>query len=279
MRKFFWTISTVAMLSTSALPAASQDGATLADIRQEAAVLSVELLKLKRELSTTGAPGTGFSGASTLERVDLMEAALSRLTARTEELEYRIDRVVKDGTNQLDDLNFRLCELETGCDIGNLPPLEPIGGVAVEPAAIASGPGTDAPMEGLGELAIAEQADYDAAQALFDQGSYAEAAEAFLRFSQTYTGGPLTSDADYMRGESLTQAGDTAEAARAYLAAFSANPEGDRAPASLFKLGGALVALGQADRGCVMLTEVTNRFPGSDEDAMAQSSRQDLGCP
>ena len=46
----------------------AQDAQTLADIRQEASVLSVEIAKLRREMSTTGAPNTQLSGASTLER-------------------------------------------------------------------------------------------------------------------------------------------------------------------------------------------------------------------
>lgn len=261
----------------------AQDAQTLADIRQEAAIFSVELQKLKRELSTTGAPGTGFTGGSTLERVDLMEAALAKMTARMEELEFRINRVVKDGTNQLDDLNFRLCELEDGCDIGNLPPLQPIGGDsgAVDVVAIApsSGAGNEPPMDGGNELAIAEQADFDAARAMFDAGDYAGAAAAYAAFADTYTGGFLTGEAHFMRGEALRQQGLTSEAARAYLDSFSGAPEGERAPDALYQLADALSALGQVEKGCVMLGEVGTRFPGSNAATQAASKAQSLGCP
>ncbi|WP_417248229.1 tol-pal system protein YbgF [Celeribacter sp.] len=265
---------------STALPAAAQDAQTLADIRQEAAVLSVELTRLKRELSTTGAPGTGFAGTSTLERVDLMEQSLSALTAKMEQLEFRINQVVKDGTNQLDDINFRLCELEAGCDIGNLPTLAPLGGVDVQAPAIGTvtGPGSDVPMDGTGEMAIAEQSDFDAAMTLYNEGNYEASANAFGAFSQTYTGGPLTGEADFMRGEALSQLGKTSEAARAYLDSFSAAPEGDRAPSALLRLGTSLAALGQVERGCVMLQEVGNRFAGAPEVLEAQSARSNLGC-
>ncbi|MEM5468892.1 tol-pal system protein YbgF [Celeribacter marinus] len=276
-RVIFGAVSALCILTAQG--GFAQDTQTLADIRQEAAVLSVEITKLTRELSTTGAPNTAFAGESTLERVDLMEAALSRLTAKVEELEYRIGQVVKDGTNQLDDLNFRLCELEAGCDIGALPPLEPLGGVAETAPAVASGPGADAPMDGVGSMAMTEQSDFDHAMGLYEEAQFEDAAAAFEMFAMTYTGGSLTGESQFMRGEALTQLGQTSEAARAYLDSFSTAPEGDRAPSALLRLGMSLAALGQTDRGCVMLTEVGNRFPGAPEDAEAQSARQTIGCP
>ncbi|MDO6615842.1 MULTISPECIES: tol-pal system protein YbgF [Pacificibacter] len=262
--------------------AAAQDAQTLADIRQEAAVLSVELLKLKRELSTTGAPNTAFGGASTLERVDLMESSLTKLTAKMEQLEFRIDRIVADGTRQLDDLNFRVCDMEAGCDIGNLPVLEPLGGAEPSSGAsdvVAVGPGSEAPMDGGGgQLAEAEQADFDAAQAAYDAGSYEVAADAFGTFAQNYTGGFLTSEAHFMRGEALSKLGQTTEAARSYLDSFNISSDGVRAPAALLRLGGAMAALGHVDKGCVMLAEVGSRFSGSSEANEAQTARQTLGC-
>ena len=49
-----------------------------------------------------------------------MEAEVQRLTAATERLTNRVDSVVRDGTNRIGDLEFRLCELEANCDIGSL---------------------------------------------------------------------------------------------------------------------------------------------------------------
>nr|WP_090061453.1 tol-pal system protein YbgF [Celeribacter neptunius] len=257
----------------------AQDAETLADIRQQAAVLSVELGKLKQELSTTGAPNTQFAGTGTLERVDLLEAALAKLTAKIENLEFRVDRVVKDGTNQLDDLNFRLCELEEGCDIGNLPPLKPIGGDMGATDLVVTGPATDVPLEGDGEFAMTEQGDFDAAKVLYEAGDYQQAATAFATFAQTYTGGYLTGEAHFMRGEALHAMGQTADAARAYLDSFSGSPEGDRAPDALLKLAGSLGELGQSDKACVMFGEVGARFPGSEAAAQSVIEAQKLNCP
>jgi hypothetical protein len=53
-----------------------------------------------------------------LQRMDALEAEIRRLASLTEELQIRVDSVVRDGTNRVGDLEFRLCELETDCDIG-----------------------------------------------------------------------------------------------------------------------------------------------------------------
>ena len=63
---------------------------TLADIRQDLNILYVEVLKLRRELSTTQfASMTTNNEASVLERLDGMEQELRRLTSETENLEFR----------------------------------------------------------------------------------------------------------------------------------------------------------------------------------------------
>ncbi|WP_246002287.1 tol-pal system protein YbgF [Pacificibacter maritimus] len=279
MKRILMT-SVVALGLAFGQAAQAQDAQTLADIRQEAAILSVEIVKLKRELSTTGAPNTAFAGASTLERVDTMEASLTKLISKLEQLEFRIGRIVDDGTRQLDDINFRLCDLEAGCDIANLPVLEPIGGAPENGATdvIAVGPGSQAPMEGGGQLAEAEQSDFDAAKAAYDAGTYQQAADLFGTFAQNYTGGFLTAEAHFMRGEALSQLGQTSEAAKSYLDSFNVSQEGQRAPAALLRLGSSMASLGHIDKGCVMLSEVGNRFAGAPEASEAQAARQSLGC-
>ena len=91
----------------------AQDRAqTLADIRQDLNVLYVEIQRLKGELSTTQGPSVSVAAGSVLERVQNIETELQRLTALSEELQFRVERVVQDGTNRVGDLEFRLVELE-----------------------------------------------------------------------------------------------------------------------------------------------------------------------
>lgn len=274
------------LVLTAFLPVASfaQDAQTLADIRAEIARLQADFNSLKSELVASGAAATGAGGGDALQRMDAIEAALMRLTAKTEEVELKVNRVVSDGTNRIGDLEFRLCELEEGCDIAALGQTPPLGGEAggavapvdpapVDPAAGGAVAGGTAP-----ELAMSEQADFDRAKEVLGQGDFRTAADLFAAFAQSYPGGPLTQEAHFLRGEALGQLGDTAGAARSYLEAFSGQPSGPKAAAALLKLGTSLGALGQTPEACVTLQEVGTRFPGSVEATDALTAMQGLGC-
>lgn len=282
LKKYLLAVSVAAGLGLVPLAAPAQDkAATLADIRQELTVLNVEIQRLKGELNTTtSAAGQGASGPL-LDRVNAIEAALTELTARTEEIQHRIDQVVSDGTNRIGDLAFRLCELEPDCDISKLGETPVLGGGSLPPASnplpAPTPQGTDA---GSGEqLAVAEQGDFDAAVAALDAGRSQEAADRFARFLTDYPGGPMSGRANYLRGEALAALGQVAEAARAYLASFSVAPTGPSAPDALMKLGVALGDLGQTNEACVTLGEVGKRFPDSAAVAGAEQARAKLGCP
>jgi tol-pal system protein YbgF len=268
-----------ALFGTSVLvsPAFAQDQQTLADIRQELTVLHVDIQRLKRELSTTGGVNsTVAASSSVLDRVGAIEAGLQRLTAQTEQLEYRINRIVADGTNRIGDLEFRLVELEGG-DIGALGETSTLGGEEALAAGGTSGGGQAATDSG-SELAVGEQADFDRAMQDLDAGSYQVAAEKFAIFTQSYPGSPLAPEADFSRGKALDGLGDTREAARAYLASFTGDANGQTAPKALFELGAALGRLGQLDQACITLSEVGVRFAGGDMVAPAEAEMTALGC-
>ncbi|WP_137111499.1 tol-pal system protein YbgF [Rhodobacter sp. SY28-1] len=259
----------------------AQDRAqTLADIRAELGALAAEFNALKAELISSGAAATGAAGGDALQRMDTIEATLARLTARTEEVELKLNRVVSDGTNRIGDIEYRLCEVTEGCDpatLGSTPTLGGDTGAAPAPVATDTGVGT-APATGGTELAVAEQADLDRAKEVLGQGDFPGAAALFATYAQSYPGGPLVPEAHYLRGEALTKTGDTGNAARAYLDAFSAAPEGPFAPDALLKLGEGLGALGQVQEACVTLAEVGNRFPGSMAATQSTVAMQGFGC-
>jgi TolA-binding protein len=81
-----------------------------------------------------------------------------------------------------------------------------------------------------------------------------------------------------MRGQAEANQGRWSPAARAYLDAFTARPDGQRAPAALTALGGALGQLGQVEEACVTLAEVAVRYPGTPQVAEAEAERGRLGC-
>lgn len=263
----------------TALPVAAQDAQTLADIRAELGQLSAQIQGLRQELVASGAQGIqAAGGVSALERMDSMEAQLSRLTSRTEALENRVNQVVSDGTNRVGDLEFRLCELEPGCDIGSIGQTATLGGSAAPANPVTAPAPNSTPAPAGASLAMNEQADFDRAKGVLDQGDFRGAADLFKTFAETYPGGPLTGEALYLRGEALKQSGETSAAARAWLDAFSADPTGNRAPDSLLMLGTALGDLGQQVEACATLAEVPLRFPAAPAAGEAQAALTRLNC-
>lgn len=256
--------------------AAAQSTETLADIRQELAVLFVELQKLKRELSTTGGAGQPSGGGSLVDRVNAIESEVQRLTAKTEDLELRIDRVVSDGTNRVGDLEFRLCELEPGCDVSKLETGSTLGGIAPVTgggAALPTPPAEEAP-----QLAAAEQADFERARAALEAGDNVSAAEQFAAFRTTYPGGPLSARAGLLQGEALEAVGQHSDAARAYLDTFSTAQDPAEASEALFRLGRSLGVLGQTEDACLTLAQVETRYPAAAAVTSAQAEMARLGC-
>lgn len=280
MRFVILVLATV--VAVTPLRAAAQDTQTLADIRQELSVLYVEIQKLKRDLSTTGAPTVSTGAGSVLERVGAIEAELQRLTSTTEQMDHRIQRIVTDGTNRIGDLEFRLVELEGG-DLSALGETSTLGGAISDPsgsdggsdASLGSGSQTGAAQS---ELAMGEQADFDAANKALAEKDYATAAAGFGAFLSAYPGSPLAAQASLSQGQALDGVGDTREAARSYLASFSADSNGPVAPEALTQLGAALGRLGQTQQACVTLGEVELRFPGSNAVAGARQEMAALGC-
>ncbi|OYU40608.1 MAG: tol-pal system protein YbgF [Pseudorhodobacter sp. PARRP1] len=273
-----WLLLSAALLAS---PAFAQDKAqTLADLQAELAKLSADFNGLKAELVQSGAASSGAAGGDALQRMDAIEAALTRITAKTEEIELKVNRVVSDGTNRIGDIEFRLCEATEGCDPSNIPETPVLGGGdTAAPAAAAPAAAADpAPAEDAPELAMGEKNDFDRAKGVLGQGDFRAAADLFATFTQSYPGSPLSEEANFNRGEALAKLGDTANSARAYLEAFSGKPDGPFAAESLLKLGQALGTLGQTPDACVTLAEVGNRFPGTIHATNAQVSMQGLGC-
>jgi tol-pal system protein YbgF len=272
----------ILVLALVPFAASAQDRAqTLSDIRAELAALAAEFNALKAELVSTGAATSGAAGGDALTRMDTIEAELARLTARTEQVELKLNRVVADGTNRIGDIEYRLCEVTEGCDPANLGATPTLGGATG--AGGAGGTGAPAvteaaPATGGAELAVAEQADFDRAKEVLGSGDFRGAATLFATYAQSYPGGPLIPEAHFLRGEALNSLGETSNAARAYLDAFSADPQGPRAPDALLKLGEGLGALGQVPEACVTLAEVGVRFPGSIAATQSTVAMQGLGC-
>lgn len=253
------------------LMATAQTGSGLGAIRAELATLHAELRALESHLAPTNGVSQPVAGATALERLASIERELQRLTARSEELEHHIRRIVQDGTVRVVSLERQLCALEPDCDPDQLEPLSSLGGVELPPrrfGPVAVGP----------QFAVDERAAFDRARALLDAGDYLSAIEGFASHQVTWPGGPLSIEAELLRGRALEGSGDAASAARAYLSAFSADKEGPLAPEALTALGQAMAQLGQTTEACVTLAEVSTRFKNSPAAIVASAARAQLPC-
>ncbi len=259
------------LLMTGGPTIGQEQDRTLADIRQELSGFYVEILKLRRELSTT--EGAALTvGGDVLRRVDTIEGELRRLTAETEQLEFRISRIVRDGTNRIGDLEFRLCELEADCDIATLKRIPTLGG---EDAVFAE-ESEDSIVRP--EMAVGERTDFERAKAALESGEFQVAVDLFQEFSETYIGGPLDGEVHFLRGEAHYGLGNITEAARAYLESFSRDPDGTSAADALFRLGETLVELGQNVEACEAFRQIGVRFAGNARVATADAERRRLAC-
>ncbi|QRZ13553.1 tetratricopeptide repeat protein [Paracoccus methylovorus] len=267
----------------AALPVAAQDAQSLADIRTELNQLSADLQSLRAQLVASGPAGFAAAGGdSAIDRMNAMEARLAQLTGQTEQLQNRIDRIVRDGTTRIGDIEFRLCEMEEGCDLGSLttPTLGEQGGANALPSSNQQGalrqPVTT-PSAGAAVTA-AEKADFDRAQEVLGQGDFRLAAELFAAIAETHAGGPLTAQALFLRGAALDSAGDLDGAGIAWLESFAANPDGPQAADALLGLSRAMSAKAGPQEACFYLQEIITRFPNAPQAAEAERRIADTGC-
>lgn len=262
---------------------AAPDAATLADMRQQVTQLRSQLQGLRGELVASGAAGfQAAGGASAIDRMNAMEARLAQLTGQTEQLQNRIDRVVRDGTSRIGDIEFRLCEMEEGCDLGSLttPTLGDQGGGASAPLPSSDQRGALDPAKtpSAGAATAAEKADFDRAREVLGQGDFRRAADLFAAVAETHAGGPLTAEALFLRGAALDSAGDLDGAGIAWLESFATNPNGPQAPDALLGLSRVMQAKAGPAEGCFYLQEILARFTDSPQAAEAEKRMSAAQC-
>lgn len=268
------------------------DAGTLADMQASLRVVAADLQGLRAQLLASGAQGFAAAGGdSAIDRMNAMEAQIAAVTEQTEQLSNRIKQVVADGTNRVGDIEFRLCELDPNCDLGALmtadlggqggitpapgggPVPMPPSDVSAEtlPPMIEAAPSTTPPTE-------EEAREFAEIRALVTAQDWAQAKTKLDHLVTAHAGGPLTTEALYLQGIARQGSGQLNEAAQSYLLAFSAAPDGPRAPASLLALSQAMAGLGTPGDACPYLDELTRRFPASPEAAEAAPLAETAAC-
>lgn len=259
------------------------DGPTLSELREQLSGLRNELQSLRSDLTSAGPEGYRQAGGdSTLDRMNAVEAKLSQLTNQTEQMQNRIHRIVEDGTRRIEDIEFRLCEMDEACNLGELttPELGSQATGAATPTEVlpVTPPETNEDQGSAAGATAAEQADFNAALEVLDQGDYMQAAEMFAEVAENHAGGALTAEALYLRGSALENAGKLKEAAVAWLEGFTAEPDGPRAAKSLLGVASAVAAEGEPVASCLYLAEIPARFAETTEAKEAEKRMLVLNC-
>lgn len=292
-----------ALIALAAGPALAADE-SVGDIRDELVVLGRQIQEIRTALvASGGVSGLSQDPATALQRVDQLEQRLRELTNRVDVLANDLDRVVQDASNRVEDIEFRLTEVEGG-DVSLLGQGEQLGGGLTEKSAKPSEPvippvaaitGPDAALPTLPpvitpnaassavpdmvpQLAVGEQADFDAAKAAFEAGRHEEAVKLLDAFLLDYPVGPLSTEAQAMKGDALAAKGNWRAAARTYLDTFSGAPDAPTAPRALHGLAVSLGRLGQTNEACLTLAEVDIRYPGSAVASDVATTRANIGC-
>ncbi|MFD1794815.1 tol-pal system protein [Paracoccus aurantiacus] len=270
------------------------DSETLADMQADLRAVSADLQGLRAELLASGAQGFAAAGGdSAIDRMNAMEAKIAALTDRTEQLSNRIRQVVADGTNRVGDIEFRLCELDPNCDLGALMTADLGGGNPVPVLPRADGapptlppsevssttlPPVEPPPSEVSPPTEEEAREFAEARKAVEAEDWAGAISKLEHLVSAHAGGPMTADSLYLLGMAQQGGGQPDLAAQSWLLAFSAAPDGPRAPASLLALSRAMVSLGTPADACPYLDELARRFPQSPEEGEGKRIAEEAAC-
>ncbi|MGY6531407.1 tol-pal system protein YbgF [Glycocaulis sp.] len=111
-------------------------------------------------------------------------------------------------------------------------------------------------------------------------GDFAGAQERFAAFVTQHENHDLTGQAWYWLGETHFVQGSFQDAADAYLASLRADRRGERGPDALVRLGASLAAMDQRSAACNVLGSFAQEYPNADEDARRRAQRESsrAGC-
>ncbi len=256
-------IGSVAALVFLAGAAAAQ-GVDYYEFRQ----LEKKLEKAQAELQRLS---NAVSGGDFQQRLEQVNGEISRVTGELEQLEFRVRQHEQQSKQKLEDLEYRIIELEGGDPSilfqedtpvqpqqqGSLTEPQPGGGTLGVLTTNSAGQTVAA------ATSNAEQTAFDEGVLAAQAGRQSEAKSLLEGFVSRYPDSPLAGEAYHWLGESYLAGGDYQSAASRFLDAATLYPSNAKAPDSLVRLGMTLSLLGQNQVACSTLAEVRQRYPGA----------------
>ena len=201
----------------------SEIGQRLKSLVVDVQRLSSEAERLSSEAKKANEEKSEAITQSSLDRMQSIEIELQSMTAKVEKLEFQLNKLTTDSNKQFDDIEFRLCELEEDCDINQLN-----SSAYIDKDLNILIPKSESIVESKNELAVAEEADYNAAEEAFQNENFEEALAKFNLFVEAYPAGDLSRQASFFIAKSLFS--------RFTLLALALISEGDNAGVSSSKI-------------------------------------------
>jgi TolA-binding protein len=233
---------------------------------REGIALQNQILQLRQEMeqlrrggggSSLPPPASSRSGSgggselvgSLLDRVNTLEAEVSRLRGRVDVLENQNRRLREDFEKYQGDMEFRLGQGTGGGGAAAPAPARPAAPPAAPPVTSTGAPPPRTPDRALSE-----------GNAALSRRDHA-AAEAAAREVLASRSGAHAVAAQMLLADALSGKRDFANAAIAYNAAYTRARTGPRAPEALIGLANSFQGLGNKREACDTLDDLRSQFP------------------
>jgi tol-pal system protein YbgF len=224
------------------------------------------------------------------QHLDQVQADVRQLRGRVEELEYNTESMRKQQRDLYSDLDKRLAAIGggsaggaaagalsgsgsgAGTGAGSSSPQGGAGGAgAPSSSSTAAGAGAagSAAADSGGAGTSEEQRVYGQSFDALKAGSYSIAITGFKDFLTSYPASPLAENAQYWLGEAYYVTRDFDSASGAFKSVLSKWPDSRKAPDALLKLGYTQIAQNKAAEGRATLSQVVQKYPGTDAAKLA----------
>ena len=260
---------------------------------QQLDLIEKEQRNLRSQTSTSRSDldGIGASLADTRANVEQTQRDVNALKEKVEEVRYQLDRqlarTTREGDQRIKDLEARLAkvseELKTQGDLLKAREQELRGlreamqAKAAEKEAASAGSAAEAPREKITGESEAGKRDYEEALKLLDRKEYRVAILRFKDFLKKYPNSGFADNAQYWLGECHYALREFDQAILEFDAVRRKYPNGDKVPAALLKQGFAFAELGDKVDARLILRELIDRYPQSEEAAKAKQKLKTLG--
>ncbi|MBM4116494.1 tol-pal system protein YbgF [bacterium] len=246
-------------------------------LRSQQRDLTDEVARIRGLLESEGMVGDE-QRAELLVRLDAIERTVAQMVARSEEQDAMLRRMAAAieqlarqaglaPSGAMPGASSGAAPAPAGTQSSAPPASTPAAPPAAAPDVAAAPPDTGAALpggEGSSELAI-----YDGARGDFARGNYALAREGFEELLRRFPASTLADNAAYWLAESFYAEGQFLQALERYEDILLNYPSGDVVPAALLKTGYCRLELGYTEEGRAAFQRVQQRFPDSNEAAIA----------